>query len=479
MFVASNSRKLIPFLTSIWLFFIAGSFSLSAQQAGDEPVVDTSALTALGDDYQNSILLLRNRFRIDHEVDEVTMVFFREFGSAPVVLVRPDGSKIFSSQAEKNNVEWYDDDTFDMIKIKNPVPGPWQAVGQVLPESRVMVLSGIELHADPLPAVIFSGEVLKQTAYLTNGGQPIDYSAFREVVDLSIELKSTNNPNFDNFGAKDELIATFEDNGRGMDEAPEDGVFTGQFNLAIPSGEWRPVFTVDTPMFSREQIDPVIMLHPNPVVLSETLDDGQQGYHDLHIDVVRDQIDIESLLIDGKVRFPNGDIQNFSITEPSSEARLHRILAYEGGLFRVKITAYASTTDGRDVILDVPEYTFLGETGGEENDEAPVTGGAGDLEAALLKDTPSMPSVQLPPEEPRMDDGTMIMLIAVVNGSIILIGVIIVGFIVWKRKKAAKPAVAPAAPQATTGAEDKEKKPGMLAGLLSKFKKKKPDSEEK
>ncbi len=471
--MANSFGKLI---TSVYLAIvvaIAFNIPLSAAQQSQpaaEPV-DTSVLSTLGDDYQNSIILLRNRFRIDHEVDEVTLIFFREYGSAPVVLVRPDGSKIFSTQARENNVEWFDDDTFDMIKIKNPVPGPWQAVGQVLPESRVMVISGIELHADPLPAVIFSGEVLKQTAYLTNGGKPIDYSEFRDVVDVSIELRSTNNPNYDNFGSNDEQIARFEDNGRGMDEAPEDGVFTGQFNLAIPAGEWRPVFTVSTPMFSREQVDPVIMLHKNPVTMKEVLNDGQQGYHDLYIDVVRDQIDIESLLIDGKVRFPNGDVQNFSITEPSPDARVHRILAYGDGLFRVKITAYATTVDGRDVILDVPEYTFRAEAPDSVGEEADAEQ-AVDLESQIVAETAMAEMPAAPPEEAGMDDATLYMLIGVINGSIILIGVLVVVIIIWRRKKAAKKAAAPVKPKPES-AEPAGKKPGFMAGLLGKFKKNK------
>ena len=51
--------------------------------------IDTSPLTELGDEYTNSIQLLQNRFRVDYNVKEITMVFFREYGSAPVVLVRP------------------------------------------------------------------------------------------------------------------------------------------------------------------------------------------------------------------------------------------------------------------------------------------------------------------------------------------------------------------------------------------------------
>ena len=108
---------------------------------------EKSPIELIGSEYENGIKLLQNRFRIDHNVEEVTMVFFREFGSAPVVLVRPDGSKIFQSQVDGENVFWFDSDTYDLISIKNPVPGPWQAVGQILQGSRVMVLSEVKLHA--------------------------------------------------------------------------------------------------------------------------------------------------------------------------------------------------------------------------------------------------------------------------------------------------------------------------------------------
>ena len=265
------------------------------------------------------------------------MCFFRKFGSAPVVLVKPDGTKIFQGDAEDQGMFWYDSATYDMINIKKPTPGPWQAVGQILPGSRVMVLTELQLHADPLPEVIFSGEILKQTAYLTNDGEPIDYTEFRDVVGLDMKLVSTNNPNYNNFGADEQTIATFEDNGRGMDEAPLDGVFTGQFNLSVASGEWTPIFIVSTPMFTREQVDPPLMLYPNPIKIEVEQDGGGDGYHKLIIDVERELVDINTLLIDGKVRFPNGDVQNFSLTEQSDQSREHLIVNFEYGVYRDQV----------------------------------------------------------------------------------------------------------------------------------------------
>lgn len=385
-----------------------------------------SPLTQLGTDYHNGIELLQNRFRIDFEVDEITMIFFRDFGSAPIVLVQPDGSKLFQSSADGSNVFWFDSSTYDMISIKNPMPGPWQAVGQISPESRVMVISELALHADPLPNIIFSGEILKQTAYLTNNGVPIDYTAFRDVVELSISLASTNNPNFNNFGANKEIIAFFEDNGKGMDEVPLDGVFTGQFNLAIADGEWVPTFTVSTPMFTREQVDPNIMLLANPIKVTFELDGGGEGYHKLKVDAQREYVDMSTLLIDGKVRFPNGDIQNFSITDMSSDVREYLIVNYEYGVYRVKLTAYGNTTQGREFILDVPEYSFLT----EEPEPVVVAVEPNGVDPSLVDNASvqsALPEQEIPLVDEKMSTSTLVSLVVSINLFLLIVG----GGLIW------------------------------------------------
>lgn len=463
---------------------IARQVADSAVTSADEQkeVSSPSPLSRLGDEYTNSIELLRNRFRIDYNVDEVTMVFFREYGSAPVVLVRPDGSKIFQGRLDEEKIKWFDADTFDMITIKNPVPGPWQAVGQVLPESRIMVLSDVQLHAEPLPNLVFAGEILKSTAYLTNDGKPIENKQFRDVVDLDIELISTNNPNYNNFGAGIEAIATFEDNGRGMDERPGDGVFTGQFNLKVASGEWKPIFRVTTPMYTREQVGEPIILHQNPVKIDVVIDDGE-GYHKVIIDVDRELVDIESLLIDGKVRFPNSDIQNFSLTEGGSEAREHLVVSYEEGTFRVKLTAYGTTVDGRDFILDVPEYTFLARSP-EAQQEEPIDAAnatevmpENDLEASIASSMEPPTDVAMANQD-DIDDETLTLLLVAINGSIVLIGVLTAVVIIVLRKRKTKNTNTAAVSASFNSSEDKltmDNEPKGIKKLLGLFKKKKAE----
>lgn len=317
-------------------------------------------IVELGTEFQNSILFLNNRFRIDNDVDEVTMVFFRESGSAPIVLVRPDGSKLFIENDERDqNVRWYETETYDMISIKKPMPGPWQAVGQVLEGSKVMVIADIVLDAQPIPRNIYSGEIIKQTAVLRNDGKKVDFSPFRDVVSLSIDFVSNNNPNYENFGLGSRTIARFQDNGEGLDEVAADGVFTGQFNLSIPSGEWRPTFGIRTPMYNREQINETVILHPNPIIINIKIDESNEAQHIVTVDTDVKHIRLDSLLLDGKVTHPNGEVDVVTMTETSSELKVIKVNNDSFGIYRIKLTAFATTVDGREVIIDVPQKTFV------------------------------------------------------------------------------------------------------------------------
>ncbi|MFQ3235590.1 MAG: hypothetical protein ACI9C4_001149 [Paraglaciecola sp.] len=437
----------------------------SAQQDTAESV-SPSPLTTLGTDFQNSIVLLQNRFRIDHEVEEITMVFFRKYGSAPIVLVRPDGSKIYQSQADDKSLSWFDSSTYDMINIKNPMAGPWQAIGDITPQSRVMVISDLQLHAEPLPEVIFVGEILKHSAYLSNGGQPIDHAQFRDVVTLNMQFISTNNPDYSNFGANSQNIASFEDNGKGMDEKPFDGTFTGQFNLSIAAGQWIPDFVVSTPMFTREQPGQPVTLLPNPIAISVEKNGGEGGYHKLLVDADRKFVDMSTLVIDGKIQFPNGDIQNFSITKMSGDVREYLIVDYEYGVIRVKLTAFGNTVDGRDFIVDVPEFSFL-----TEEPLSPPVESISNTEPVMPVSTDSatdavsqsvLRSVASNADEQEMSTGTLVTLILSINLFLLIVG----GGLIWFITKDKKAGVTEPAVKSTSNPI-----PGALSKLKTYFNK--------
>ena len=142
----------------------------------------------ISDNKTNQIPYFDNRFRIDAELDEITLLFYRSRGSIPIILVRPDGSKLRTDNVDYNKVQWHDDTTFDLIKIKKPMPGPWQAIGDILPQSHIMVMSDVKMKVDPLPKIVLSGETLKVVGKLYNGDEPINTPHFRNVVKLDVHF---------------------------------------------------------------------------------------------------------------------------------------------------------------------------------------------------------------------------------------------------------------------------------------------------
>jgi uncharacterized protein (TIGR03503 family) len=273
-------------------------------------------------------------------------------------------------------------------------------------------------------------------------------------VQLTINLASTNNPDSNNFGANNETIASFEDNGKGMDERPLDGVFTGQFNLAIADGEWIPTYTVSTPMYSREQVDPNIMLYPNPIVVDIEMDGGGSGYHKLTVDAERKHVDISTLLIDGKVRFPNGDIQNFSLTKMSGEMREYMIVNADYGVYRVKLTAYGSTLNSREFILDVPEYSFLSEEPELVASISEVATVQADIEDGATESNFT---------EQKMTTSTLISLIVGINLLILIFGA---GLIWWFTLDKKLKVDFSKGLEGSTSKQNVVKKPGLLAKLF-------------
>ena len=129
-----------------WLWLAASVVFGSVAQANQSP--DPESVAGIELYNNNQIPLLDNRFRIDSEVEEVTLLFFREPGSPPVILVRPDGSKMYASMAVTGEAEWFDEATYDLIRIVEPMPGPWQAVGQLAEGSKVLIITDFQLEVE-------------------------------------------------------------------------------------------------------------------------------------------------------------------------------------------------------------------------------------------------------------------------------------------------------------------------------------------
>lgn len=306
----------------------------------------------------NSIPLLGNRFRIDYAVDEVTLVFFRKKGAPSVVLVRPDGSKVYARTAKDNGMQWFDDKTYDLIKMTKPTPGPWQAIGEILPESRIMVLTDIGLDVDALPKDLMVGEIFKVTARLSNGGKPVNVKDFRDILQLDVLLFSTQKPGFDNSNATVLNFTTFADDGKNYDERPRDAIFTGEFNLKVQAGEWLPKYLVKTPLYTRELMQEPVLVVRTPIKTESVESLTPDEPHQVIYQVTDGPLNPDTLIVQGRLRYPNGEVQSFSLGEQKGDKRILRVANAGVGTYRIEQMLFGKTQSGRDVVISLPEYTF-------------------------------------------------------------------------------------------------------------------------
>ncbi|OKY25567.1 TIGR03503 family protein [Thalassotalea sp. PP2-459] len=310
------------------------------------------------DNVTNRVPYFDNRFHIDAQLEEITLLFYRRSGTPPIILVRPDGSKIKVTNAEKGKVEWYDDTTFDMIRIVRPMPGPWQAIGAILPDSKIMIVSEVKLEVEPLADILLSGETLKITSKLYNQEKAIDDPLFNDVIKLTIDFYSTNNTGYDNFGAEPIEIGTFRDDGYELDEYARDGIFTGEFELNFSPGEWTPIYRVIMPMATRELRQKLVIVRPNPISIEVKPTTDPLAFHEVTIHIDDSYVDPDSLIFQGKITYPDRQSEPFAIMEGNGTARVKEIGYTEPGVHRITLNAFGNTKNGREFRLVVPDFTF-------------------------------------------------------------------------------------------------------------------------
>jgi uncharacterized protein (TIGR03503 family) len=395
-----------------------------------------------GDNKTNQIPYFDNRFRIDAELDEITLLFYRSRGSLPIILVRPDGSKLRVDNIDHGKVQWHDDSTFDLIKIEKPMPGPWQAIGNILPESQIMVMSDVKMKVDPLPEVVLSGETLKVVGKLYNGDEPINTPHFRNVVTLDVHFYSTNNADYENFGADGIKLTSFRDDGRDLDEYAGDGLFTGEFHLDFAAGEWQPVFLIKLPMASRELRQKPIVLHKSPITIVVETSENENSPHSMILSIDPTYVDPNSLVFQGNITFPDKQIESFSIIDDQQgETRIKEFKNTESGIYRINVNAFGKTISGREFRLTVPEFSFNVKANDNEflmttTDENGVEKTVSiDRSEKLLADRAAKLAQAKLAQQKAEEEKEMQTIIMIAAGNCVIIVIALVLFFVMRRKK--------------------------------------------
>jgi len=288
---------------------------------------------------------------------------------------------------------------------------------------------GRKIVVDPLPDIVLVGETIKVTGTLVNGDKALNDPAFREVVNLDVDFFSSNNSAYDNFGAEPVKLTTFRDDGHELDEYANDGVYTGEFELDFAPGEWLPIYKVIMPMATRELRQKPIILQHSPLDITVDASIDEEKSHFVHFNIDPTFVDPDSIILQGKVTFPDRQEEPFSVMEGKGETRSKDIRYTEPGIHRVNVSVFGRTINGREFRLVLPEFVFNAPRLDEEfvseqktNKKRTVKEKAQERAMALQQEQEAKKQEKL--EQQQAEQDKMILIIAIGNGVIIFCALI-------------------------------------------------------
>ncbi|HHQ4580426.1 TPA: TIGR03503 family protein [Aeromonas hydrophila] len=375
----------------------------------------------------SDIPLLDNRFRIDYGVKEITFIVTRKPGTPSVILVRPDGSKLYVGKVTPPDVGWLALKDQDLITIRDPMPGPWQAIGEVDPDNRVRLLSNIRLETDQLPTQLYQGERVKLKSWLLIDDAPPKAGYYLTDLGMTVRLQRFNDAKQEGEPIVDEVLGHYRDDGKGLDEVPGDGIMTAEAVLDVAAGKYRAMYSTGNQVFSRARYQDVL-IYPLPV--SYTLAPPSQEFGaKLSFLIDADELDPASVVIEGKATNTVGASMAFNAvaTEPRVEVDLSAIK--EVGQYEVTATLFGTTRLGREIQVTLPVKAF---------NIFPVLAAEPSAASAASETSAAVPN-QVKFEE-EQSSGWLIWLLGGVGILLVLLGG--VGFILLQKRRALKKAMA-------------------------------------
>lgn len=394
---------------------------------------------------QQKIKLLSNRFRIDQAVEALVFIIERKPGSAPIILVRPDGSKLYATR-EVDGVKWVDANAGDMIEIKQPMIGPWQIIGDILPSSEIRLATSLALKINEFPSELFVGEIVKLTARIEFNDKLLALGRVDDLINLNVFLRSTNDENSPNFGAGTFTVGQFIDDGQGLDERMGDGVFTGRLNLDKPNGPYTMLVRAGNKVFEREYAQE-LYLRPQPLkvdLLSAAID----GQYTLRFIANEQAVDLSQMAVQVIIHHPDETQEHLSISSlaPTHLLRLENV--QKPGRYKIDIEVFGTTLSGREFKYDRKQMKVKIDVPAEKEVKAQKVEADKARKAAFKRE--QLNKRRKAAQQKADEETSLIIIVVMVNVFIVLLG----GLMMWlflRKKKPKKP----------KGAEnDKENKDG-------------------
>ena len=219
-----------------------------------------------------------NKFDVDSSIEEFTALIFRGDGNTPTEIVSPDNS-IYTYDQKDADIKWFQDSGYDLITIMRPLEGTWTIKADIQPESRVTVVSNLQLDVSKLPANFFAGEHLDVDVSFIEEGKKVTSSEFLSLLDVELQLKMEDGK------SASKMMSD-------LNNPPSDGVFTESITKLSKVGKYEVNVLVDGKTFKRSKRQIINLRAPFDFEFS-VKSDVAQPYYELVVTPLNDSINLD------------------------------------------------------------------------------------------------------------------------------------------------------------------------------------------
>lgn len=181
----------------------------------------------------------QNGFLVDASIKEFTALIFRKAEVPATIIIAPDGSE-YSDTDPAHNVNWYKTAAYDLITVQQPQAGQWRVKTDMAPNSRVTVVSNLQLVVAPPKSNIKLGQALELSYSFRENDQVIVKPEFLQLLTANAMIARESDPA-----------------GRSVDltqEPPSDGVFNTKLEGFDEAGDYDVRLSIDGKTFKREYV---------------------------------------------------------------------------------------------------------------------------------------------------------------------------------------------------------------------------------
>lgn len=347
-----------------------------------------------------------NGFLVDASIQEFTALIFRKDDVPATVLVAPDGTE-YTGTDPASNINWYRTNKYDLITVQQPKTGQWKVKTEMAPNSRVTVVSNLQLVVAPIQTQIQRNKSIELVYSFMENQQTIIKTEFLGLLSAEAVIAKDQEPQSQLIHLTPETI-------------PADGVFRYQLSPFGEAGDYSIRVNIDGKTFKREFVhrlqvnDSLFKLEKRQEILEGRL----TFIYKLIADP--EAVDIVNTQVTAVIASSQGGNMERQLNVISNEHWEFSFSPVQVAKYTVNLKVQGRTTDSvpLEELINADEFYYP--------DEASVVSAETPPKEEAVSSEPATPEPQPTPEEPKATEESnqlwLYLGIAVANLLVLVLG---------------------------------------------------------